>query len=62
MKKPINRTASILPKILLKIYFLSKFRGYEEFILVEIADKYMLNNCMTFVSISIYRKTESLII
>ena len=62
MKKPINRTASILPKILLKIYLLSKFRGYEEFILVEIADKYMLNNCMTIVSISIYRKTESLII
>ena len=51
MKKPINRTASILPKILLKIYLLSKFRGYEEFILVEIADKYMLNNCMTFNSI-----------
>ena len=51
MKKPINRTASILPKILRKIYLLSKFRGYEEFILVEIADKYMLNNCMTFVSI-----------
>ena len=44
------------------MYLLSKFRGYEEFILVEIADKYMLNNCMTFVSISIYRKTESLII
>ena len=51
MKKPISRTASILPKILLKMYLLSKFRGYEEFILVEIADKYMLNNYMTFNSI-----------
>ena len=39
MKKPISRTASILPKILLKMYLLSKFRGYEEFILVEIAHK-----------------------